>query len=169
MEGETPIKALLSAASLKAGAEAKEDGITLSPALDVKGLSVWMDKELMLDQADINMLLPLLTDTALSHISFAEGKLSLNEYSIGMNGLVNIQDTANMNATMQFETNRWDIPSLLTLVPESYRYLLEDLKVKGSSMVIKRGTKVKSIRLTENPEEGSRARPLWIRQKQPWH
>ena len=29
----------------------------------------------------------------------------------------------------------------------------KDLKVKGSSMVIKRGTKVKSIRLTDNPEE----------------
>lgn len=31
--------------------------------------------------------------------------------------------------------------------------IIKDLKVKGSSMVIKRGTKVKSIRLTENPEE----------------
>ncbi|MDR1761612.1 MAG: alkylphosphonate utilization protein [Bacteroidales bacterium] len=31
--------------------------------------------------------------------------------------------------------------------------VIQDLKVKGSSMVIKRGTKVKSIRLTENPEE----------------
>ena len=31
--------------------------------------------------------------------------------------------------------------------------VIKDLKVKGSSMVIKRGTKVKSIRLTENPEE----------------
>ena len=31
--------------------------------------------------------------------------------------------------------------------------LIKDLKVKGSSMVIKRGTKVKSIRLTDNPEE----------------
>lgn len=30
---------------------------------------------------------------------------------------------------------------------------IKDQKVKGSSMVIKRGTKVKSIRLTENPEE----------------
>ena len=30
---------------------------------------------------------------------------------------------------------------------------IKDLKVKGSSMVIKRGTKVKSIRLTDNPEE----------------
>ena len=29
----------------------------------------------------------------------------------------------------------------------------KDLKEKGSSMVIKRGTKVKSIRLTDNPEE----------------
>ena len=31
--------------------------------------------------------------------------------------------------------------------------VIKDLKVKGSSMVIKRGTKVKSIRLTENPKE----------------
>jgi protein PhnA len=31
--------------------------------------------------------------------------------------------------------------------------VIKDLKVKGSSMVIKRGTKVKSIRLTEYPEE----------------
>ena len=31
--------------------------------------------------------------------------------------------------------------------------VIKDLKVKGSSMVIKRGTKVKSIRLTENSEE----------------
>lgn len=31
--------------------------------------------------------------------------------------------------------------------------VIKDLKVKGSSMVIKRGTKVKSIRLTENQEE----------------
>ena len=31
--------------------------------------------------------------------------------------------------------------------------VIKDLKVKGSSMVIKCGTKVRSIRLTENPEE----------------
>ena len=31
--------------------------------------------------------------------------------------------------------------------------VIKDLKVKVASMVIKRGTKVKSIRLTENPEE----------------
>ncbi len=31
--------------------------------------------------------------------------------------------------------------------------VIKDLKVKGSSMVIKRGTKVKSIKLTDNHEE----------------
>lgn len=31
--------------------------------------------------------------------------------------------------------------------------LIKDLKVRGSSLVLKRGTKVKSIRLTEDPEE----------------
>ncbi|MCC8147073.1 MAG: alkylphosphonate utilization protein [Bacteroidales bacterium] len=31
--------------------------------------------------------------------------------------------------------------------------VIKDLNVRGSSMVIKRGTKVKNIRLTEDPEE----------------
>jgi protein PhnA len=31
--------------------------------------------------------------------------------------------------------------------------IIKDLKVKGSSMVIKRGKTVKNIRLTNNPEE----------------
>lgn len=31
--------------------------------------------------------------------------------------------------------------------------VIKDLKVRGSSMVIKRGTKVKSIRLTDDPTE----------------
>lgn len=31
--------------------------------------------------------------------------------------------------------------------------LIKDLKVKGSSAILKRGTKVKSIRLTDNEEE----------------
>lgn len=31
--------------------------------------------------------------------------------------------------------------------------VIKDLKVRGSSMVVKRGTKVKSIRLTDNSEE----------------
>lgn len=31
--------------------------------------------------------------------------------------------------------------------------LIKDLKVRGSSMVIKQGTVVKKIRLTDNPEE----------------
>jgi protein PhnA len=31
--------------------------------------------------------------------------------------------------------------------------VIKDLPVKGSSMTIKRGTKIKNIRLTDNPEE----------------
>jgi protein PhnA len=31
--------------------------------------------------------------------------------------------------------------------------LIKDLKVKGSSQILKRGTKVKSIKLTDNPDE----------------
>ncbi len=32
-------------------------------------------------------------------------------------------------------------------------HVIKDLKVKGSSMVIKRGIKIKNIKLTDDPEE----------------
>ena len=60
----------------------------------------------------------------------------------------------------------WDANSVETVVDTTPRdgngaellngdavTVIKDLKVRGSSLVIKRGTKVKSIRLTENPEE----------------
>ena len=133
MGGENPMSVVLEGASFTADADAKDSGIGLRPTLDLKGLSVWMDKENMLSHADISMQLPIIADTALSRISFADAKLSLNEYLVKLTGLVNIQDTTTMDALLNFETTRWDIPSLLTLVPESYRYLLEDVKVKGST------------------------------------
>ena len=133
MGGESPMNVALEGASLTATADAKGGSISLSPMLDLKGLSVWMGKDNMLSQADINMQLPMIADTALSRISFADANLSLNEYLVKLNGLVNIQETTTMDATLNFETTRWDIPSLLTLVPESYRYLLADVKVKGST------------------------------------
>ena len=133
MEGESPIKTTLAGANFTAKAEANGNTISLDPTLALDGLSVWMDKEQMLKQARITMQLPLSTDTTLSRVSFSDAKLGLNEYLVKLNGLVQIQDTANINAALQFETGRWDIPSLLTLVPESYRYLLEDIKIKGST------------------------------------
>lgn len=133
MAGETPISATLAGTSFTAAADAKGNSISLTPALDMKGLSVWMDNENMLSRANIHMQLPLLTDTALNCISLADAKLSLNEYLVKFNGLVNVQDTTTMDVTLSFETGQWDIPSLLTLVPESYRYLLEDIQVKGST------------------------------------
>ena len=45
------------------------------------------------------------------------------------------------------------IKALTERYPSDAVTVIKDLKVKGSSMVIKRGTKVKSIRLTDNPEE----------------
>ena len=133
MEGESPLSATLDKASFTATADATNDGISLSPMLDMKGVSVWIENEEMLSKADLSMQLPLLTDTTLSQVSFADAKLGLNQYIVKLNGLVQIQDTANIDATMQFETEHWDIPSLLTLIPKSYRYLLEDIQVKGST------------------------------------
>ena len=133
MGGESPMSATLGSAKLKAEGTSQGASISLTPTLAIEDLDVWMDKEQMLTQADITLHMPLLTDTALSAINLAEAALSLNQYRIDMEGQVNIQDTTTMDAALHFNTNRWDIPSLLTLVPESYRHLLDDIRIKGNT------------------------------------
>ena len=70
--------------------------------------------------------------------------------------------TTNVCPDCSYEWSENDVQEHVEVAKDSNGALLEDgdsvtvikdLKVKGSSMVIKRGTKVKSIRLTENPEE----------------
>ena len=133
MGGESPIKATLGSAKLQAEGTSQGAHIGLTPTLAIEDLDVWMDKEQMLTQADITLHMPLLTDTALSSIHLSDAALSLNQYRIDMEGEVSIQDTATMDASLHFNTNRWDIPSLLTLVPESYRYLLDGIRIKGNT------------------------------------
>ena len=79
------------------------------------------------------------------------------------NGIINVVLTAlltqsgvflNGNALVVDEDAGGGILDLLgQLLDGDAVTVIKDLKVKGSSMVIKRGTKVKSIRLTDNPEE----------------
>lgn len=133
MGGESPISATLSSAKLHAEGGSRGAHINLTPTLVIEDLDVWMNKEQMLTLADITLHMPLLTDTALSCISLADAALNFNQYRIDIEGQVNIQDTATMDATLHFNTNRWDIPSLLTLVPESYRYLLNGIRIKGNT------------------------------------
>lgn len=133
MGGESPLSATLATAQFEAEARAGGSRIFLIPTFEAKGVTVTMDKEQMLSEAEIGICAPLEADTALQHIDISEAGISLNEYLITLNGGVHIPDTPTMEATLHFETESWDIPSLLTLVPESYRYLLDGIRIKGST------------------------------------
>lgn len=133
MEGESPISATLSGAALEAKAQSDGSYINITPTLSLKGFDVHMNKAQMLSQANINIHLPLQTDTALQSITFNQASLSLNEYQLETEGAINMPDTATIDASLQFKTNTWDIQRLLTLVPDSYRYLLEGISIKGTT------------------------------------
>ena len=133
MGGDSPISATLATAQFEAEAQAGGSRISIVPTFEAKGVNVTMGKEQMLCEAELGICVPLTTDTTWQHIDICEAGISLNEYLITLNSWVHIPDTSTMDATLHFETEYWDIPSLLTLVPESYRYLLEDIHIKGST------------------------------------
>lgn len=131
IEGETPMSAALAGVSLKADGQWQGKDIVVSPTLQLPGLTVGIDGEHMLENANVQLRATLHTDTLLEKLALSEGLLALNEHEISLSGRVEMPDTATINADMSFETNRCDIARLLALVPQSYRYLLDGIDISG--------------------------------------
>lgn len=131
LEGDAPMSTSLNTFNMTANGEFDGENINLTPSLSAAAITFNLGKECMLNQANIQLSGNLATDSTLQHLSLTQGKMSLNEYEIGMDGQVDMPDTSIINATLHFATNHWEIPRLLTLVPESYRYLLEGIEISG--------------------------------------
>lgn len=133
MEGEEPITATISTTQLKASAQSDGRHIELTPTLTMQELCLLMNKEQMLSKANISLHMPIQTDTTLQNIAINSAELSLDKYLVEINGELSMPDTATINADIHFNTNYWDIPSLLTLVPDSYSHLLDGIDIKGGT------------------------------------
>ena len=131
IEGEAPMSAALAGLQFKADGQWMGKDIMVSPTLQLPGLTVGVDGERMLENADIQLRATLHTDTLLEKLAFSEGLLALNEHEITLEGRVEMPDTSTINADMSFDTNRCDIAQLLALVPQSYRELLDGIDVRG--------------------------------------
>lgn len=131
MGGENPAEAMSGSIGLKADVAMQGKEITLKPALTMPALTVSLGGERMLSDAHIQLQGALRTDTSLQQVGLNEGLLALNEYEIKVSGQVQMPDTSTVNADVDFETNRWDVGRLLSLVPRSYQHLLEGIAVSG--------------------------------------
>lgn len=131
IEGEAPMSAALAGMLLKADGQWHGKDIMVSPTLQLPGLTVGIDGEHMLENANVQLRATLHTDTLLEKLALSEGLLALNEHEISLSARVEMPDTSTINADMSFETNRCDIARLLALVPQSYRYLLDGIDISG--------------------------------------
>lgn len=138
VEGETSMNSTLSSVHFSADARWLGEDIVVSPTLLLPGLTVEMDGERMLDNANVQLKAKLYTDTLFNSVSLSEGLLALNEHEISLGGGVEMPDTSTINADINFETNHCDITRLLALVPQGYRCLLDGIDVSGG--VLLKGT-----------------------------
>ena len=129
--GEAPMRSALSGMQLKAEGEWTGKDIVVSPALLLPGLTVELDGEQMIDNADIRIRVTVRTDTLLNRVLLSDGLLALNEHEVSLKGGMEMPDTSTVNASVSFETNRCDITQLLALVPQSYHYLLDGIDITG--------------------------------------
>ena len=63
------------------------------------------------------------------HFAVHEATVQVNDLKLGLDGWITIQDDIRMDLTA--EARKWDIGSLLAVVPKSYRDMLNDIEAEG--------------------------------------
>ncbi|MBQ1874166.1 MAG: hypothetical protein II144_00525 [Paludibacteraceae bacterium] len=63
------------------------------------------------------------------HFAVHEATVQVNDLKLGLDGWITIQDDIRMDLTV--EARKWDIGSLLAVVPKRYRDLLNDISAEG--------------------------------------
>lgn len=133
---EALVDAVLDAVEFRAEVTADCAGtVSLTPELVLPGLTLSVGKDVMLEQAAIGLTAPIHTDTAMQSFSITDARFELNDYQVSMNGGIDVLDSLTWDADLQFVTNLWNIPRMLALVPDNYRYLLEDIQVNDGNAV----------------------------------
>lgn len=106
--------------------------IPASVALTSSNLT--MDKDKLLDKAQVALRADLAADTTFSRITVGGGVISLNQFDINLNGTVLRPDSTTLDADIALKTNRWNLKEVLAVVPKAYRKKLSNIRINDGAL-----------------------------------
>ncbi|MCR5139261.1 MAG: AsmA family protein [Bacteroidaceae bacterium] len=106
--------------------------IPASVALTSSNLT--MDKDKLLDKAQVALRADVAADTTFSRITIGGGVISLNQFDINLNGTVLRPDSTTLDADIALNTNRWNLKEVLAVVPKAYRKKLSNIRINDGAL-----------------------------------
>lgn len=100
--------------------------------LDIAAIDFIMEGIKYADHTRLNFLVDVEADLENSVFTIKENSLSLNELTLGLEGMISMPDTQNIDVDVKYFTKETDFKSLLSMVPAIYSKEFEGLRAGGT-------------------------------------
>ncbi|MCR5050458.1 MAG: AsmA family protein [Paludibacteraceae bacterium] len=127
VDAKDTISASLGRTEVRAEAKDWDDMVVV---LDARDVCAALKGDVYADSLHIQLDAPMAVDLDKMHFAFDKARLAVNEFALRLSGTADIQESIGVDMSLETE-DRWQIKSLLALVPPRFASMLKDLDVDG--------------------------------------
>lgn len=133
LSDSTAVFADVNKCRLKLSGDMKDNHFAGDVSLSLPENTFALNSDTLLNDIALNLDAPLEFNFDLMMLKLKNSVFSVNDFDIGVDGLVQLQDNKNnINLDINFKTNAWGLEDLLAIVPDCYRGYIEDLSASGN-------------------------------------
>lgn len=130
MGGAAPMAANLKDLSFVTDLSLKDDKITANPYLATSSLHFALDGDTYVNNWPISVSLPVVADTAITNIAINRAYVKAIDKSLHFNANANLGSNGDIKGNANIEMHSVDMISLMDMIPESLKYLVEGIKLE---------------------------------------
>lgn len=131
MGGAAPMAANLKDLSFVTDLSLKEDKITANPYLATSSLHFALDGDTYVNNWPISVSLPVVTDTAITNIAINRAYVKAIDKCLDFSANANLSSNGDIKGNANIEMHSVDMISLMEMIPESLKYLVEGIKLEA--------------------------------------
>lgn len=131
MGGAAPMAANLKDLSFVTDLSLKDDKITANPYLVTSSLHFALDGDTYVNNWPISVSLPVVTDTAITNIAINRAYVKAIDKCLDFSANANLSSNGDIKGNANIEMHSVDMISLMDMIPESLKYLVEGIKLEA--------------------------------------
>lgn len=131
MGGAAPMAANLKDLSFVTDLSLQEDKITANPYLATSSLHFALDGDTYVNNWPISVSLPVVTDTAITNIAINRAYVKAIDKCLNFSANANLSSNGDIKGNANIEMHSVDMISLMDMIPESLKYLVEGIKLEA--------------------------------------
>ena len=131
MGGAAPMAANLKDLSFVTDLSLKDDKITANPYLATSSLHFALDGDTYVNNWPISVSLPVVADTAITNIAINRAYVKAIDKCLNFSANANLISNGDIKGNANIEMHSVDMISLMEMIPESLKYLVEGIKLEA--------------------------------------